>query len=102
MPQLQSSMTEAALMLAHGTVQRIDLIARELTIRQECRSITYNIPPTCEVLLNGERVKLRLLQPRDQVRITHRIQADGRTALSIEAVTRFEPTRVSDPARVGV
>lgn len=102
MPQLQSSTTGAELQIAQGTLLRIDLIVRELTMRQDNRLISYNIPPTCEVLLNDERVKLRLLQPRDHLRIAYCMQEDRRTALSIEAVTRFNPTRVSDSPRLGV
>ena len=71
----------------------IDLIDREVIVRQQSEPISYLISGNCEVLLNGERVKLRMLQPRDHVRIAYRRRKEGRVALSIEALTRLGPSR---------
>jgi len=93
---MRAASTETAPDVAHGVVQRINLIEREVTVRQESGSVTYSVSPGCEVLLNGERVKLRMLQPRDRVRVAFRRRTDGKTALSVEAVTRTERSRVAD------
>ena len=89
----QTSTSDIPLKIAYGVLQRIDLIDREVTIRQENRSTTYCVTPNCEVLLNGERVKLRLLQPQDHVRIAYRSGAEGLTALSVETLARTDRSR---------
>jgi hypothetical protein len=33
--------------------------------------LTFDVPPTCEILLNGERVKLHVLQSGDRVTVIH-------------------------------
>lgn len=91
--------TNASPEVAHGVLQRIDLIDREVTVRQEGGPVTYSVSPNCEVLLNGERVKLRMLQPRDHVRIAYRPRAEGRVALSVEASTRSAHPSAVDPGR---
>lgn len=81
--------TNAAPEVAQGVIQLIDLIDREVTVRQEGGAARYAVSGKCEVLLNGERVKLRMLQPRDRVRIVYRRRGEGRVALSLEVVTRL-------------
>jgi hypothetical protein len=85
---VRTATTDATPEVAYGVLQRIDLIAREVTVRQETGPVTYTAPPDCQVLLNGERVKLRMLQPRDRVRVAYHPRVEGRTALSVEAATR--------------
>jgi hypothetical protein len=82
------SATDTAPEVVHGILQRIDLINREVTLRTEQSSITFSVSADCEVLLNGERVKLRLLQPRDRARISYCSQEEGWAAASVEARTR--------------
>ncbi len=89
---MKAPVADAAPEVAHGVLQRIDMVGREVTVRQPGGDASYAVSPRCEVLLNGERVKLRMLQPRDRVRVAHRLRAEGRTALSIEAVTRSNLT----------
>jgi hypothetical protein len=86
---MRVAITDAAPEVAHGEIQLIDLIGREVTLRQESRLTRYSISANCEVLLNGERVKLRMLQPRDHVRVAYRRRGESRIALSIEAATRL-------------
>jgi hypothetical protein len=74
--------------VADGVLQQIDLIDRQLTVRQHDSAITVAVPPNCEILLNGERVKLRLLQPRDRVRVAYALRDGVWAALSVEAKTR--------------
>ena len=94
---MRATTTESLPQVAHGILQRLDLIDREITVRQESGSVTYAISSNCEVLLNGERVKLRMLQPRDHVRIAYRGRSEPPAALSVEARTRTSQPPALDP-----
>lgn len=85
---MKTTIDETSTQVADGVLQRIDLIERAVTVRQEASALTFAVSPQCEILLNGERVKLRMLQPRDRVSVTYRDRGEGRTALSVEARTR--------------
>lgn len=52
-----------------GTVQRTDLVGREITVLLPEGLRVFDVPSDCPILLRGEPVKLRLIQPRDQVRV---------------------------------
>lgn len=52
-----------------GIVQKVNLLDRDLTIDDGVEAAVLDVPPDCPVLLHGERIKLRLLQPRDIVSI---------------------------------
>jgi hypothetical protein len=52
-----------------GWVEEIDLPAGELKVRVGGQARTLDVAPGCLVFLHGERVKLRLLQPNDHVRM---------------------------------
>lgn len=67
-----------------GIIQQIDPVARELQIRANGVVLTIDVPVDCGILLNGERVKLRLLQALDQVQIRYVRSADFLSARSIE------------------
>lgn len=67
-----------------GTVQRVDTMNRELTLHADNIHLVIDIPPDCPILLHGERVKLRLIQPRDQVHATYIEGSAQRVARAIE------------------
>jgi hypothetical protein len=52
-----------------GVLQAVDPINRELRVQHDGGSSTLDVPPNCTIVLNRERVKLRLLQPTDHVRV---------------------------------
>ena len=87
------SETQNAPQTVEGTVQQIDLINRAVTVRQENTMMTFDVPPACVVRLNGERVKLRMLQQRDRVSVRYRAAPSGPIAQIIEARTRFNSGR---------
>jgi hypothetical protein len=60
---------------ANGIVQRVDPVQREVTVLLQNGLELFDIPPDCPIFLHGERVKLRLIQPRDHVKI-HYIAGD--------------------------
>ena len=55
---------------AQGAVQRVDTVGREITVLLPTGLAVFDVPSDCPVLLRGEPIKLRLLQPRDQVQVT--------------------------------
>ena len=55
---------------ASGTVKDIDLVGRDLTVLLQTGVEIFDIPPDCPILLHGEQIKLRMVQPRDHVWVT--------------------------------
>lgn len=81
--------TSTSPLLSEGPVKYIDLVGRTITVLLEQGPLTFDVPPSCEILLNGERVKLHLLQPRDRVSITYCRRRGILTALSLNVSTRY-------------
>ena len=55
---------------AQGAIQRVDTLGREIAILLSTGLEVLYVPPDCPIYLHGERIKLRLIQPRDQARVT--------------------------------
>ena len=53
-----------------GILRLIDALARELILCADGVEIRFDVPMDCQIHLNGERVKLRLLQPLDHAQIS--------------------------------
>lgn len=69
---------------AEAVVCRIDPVNRELAALVEGACVTIYVPPDCEVILRGERVKLRMVQPRDRLRVAYTQLTDSLVAREIE------------------
>jgi hypothetical protein len=69
---------------AEAVVQRVDSINRELAALVDGVLVTIYVPPACDVMLRGERIKLRMVQPRDRVRVTYTPFANSMVASAIE------------------
>lgn len=54
---------------AKGIVQRVDTVQREVKVLMQNGLENFDIPPDCPIFLHGERIKLRMIQPRDHVNI---------------------------------
>jgi hypothetical protein len=54
-----------------GSVLRVDVPNRELTVQVDGRTIDLDVPLGCTVVLNGQPVRLRLVQPQDRVRVRY-------------------------------
>ena len=67
-----------------GVVQRFDTVNRELTVLVNGDLLTFDVPVDCEIALHGERVRFRMLQPRDRVRVRHVWRGGLLVALAIE------------------
>ena len=55
---------------ANGAIQRVDTVGREVSVLLPTGVAVFDVPTDCPVHLRGEPIKLRLLQPRDHVRVT--------------------------------
>jgi hypothetical protein len=55
---------------AWGLVQSVDLVGRDLTVLLHTGVAVFDIPPDCPIVLHGEPIKLRMVQPRDHVWVT--------------------------------
>ena len=69
---------------AAAVIHRVDPVNRELAALVEGVLVTIYAPPACEVILRGERIKLRMVQPRDRVRVTYTEAAGSLVAHEIE------------------
>jgi hypothetical protein len=68
-----------------GIIRQVDAVNRDMTILDGNRHKLVDVPSDCSIVLNGEAVKLRLLQPGDPVRVTYVYRNDVRLARWIEA-----------------
>jgi hypothetical protein len=55
----------------NGVVRRVDPAGREVEVQVAGGPVSFDVRPGCVVTLRGERVKLRLIQPRDRVRVAY-------------------------------
>lgn len=69
---------------AEGIIQQVDTVNRELQVLVADTPVCFDVPLDCAVILNDERVKLRLLLPTDRVRITYAEAQGRRTARLVE------------------
>jgi len=68
-----------------GIIRHVDAVTRDITVLAGGSHKLMDVPPDCSILLNGEAVKLRLLQPGDHVRVTCIYRNDVCTARWIDA-----------------
>jgi hypothetical protein len=80
---------------AEAVVCRVDPVSRELAALVEGVLVTVYVPPDCDVVLRGERVKLRMVQPRDRVRVTYKELPDSLVAREIEVQPASSPAQPS-------
>ena len=66
------------LITVEGTIQNVDLLAREMQVAVAGAAHNFDVPITCPVYVNDERVKMRLLQPGDHVWVGF-TRAEGRS-----------------------
>jgi hypothetical protein len=76
---------------AEAVVHRVDPVNRELAALVEGVLVTIYVPPDCAVVLHGERVKLRMVQPRDRVHVAYTELADSLVARAIEVQPAYPP-----------
>jgi hypothetical protein len=70
-----------------GVVRRVDLVGREVLVHVAGTPVSFDVRLGCVITLRGERVKLRLIQPRDRVRVAYTESQGARVADAIEVRT---------------
>jgi hypothetical protein len=81
---MQMSDTDTAVLLADGPVRHVDLINRELTLDHSDGRVEFDVPTDCNIMLRGEPVRLRIVQPRDCARVAYVIRHGRRAARTID------------------
>jgi hypothetical protein len=79
--------TDPAAFEARGRLLRLDTLNRELTLLVGEAAVELDVPPSCPVVLNGQAVRLRLLQPQDRLRVTYHPALGRGVARHIEVIT---------------
>jgi hypothetical protein len=69
---------------ADGWVVRVDIPNRELTVLSKGHVLEFDVPPGCAIVMNGQPVRLRLLQTEDRVRVRYETGAQRGVAVRIE------------------
>ena len=67
-----------------GVVRRVDPVGREVVVHVASTPVSFDVRSGCVITLRGERVKLRLIQPRDRVRVAYTEGQGVRVADAIE------------------
>jgi hypothetical protein len=70
-----------------AVIHQVDPVTRELAAIVKGVHVTIYAPPACDVILRGERIKLRMVQPRDRVRVTYTESANPIVACAIEVLS---------------
>lgn len=70
-----------------GVVRRVNPVSREVEIHAAGTTVSIDVRPDCVITLRGERVKLRMLQPRDRVRVTYTEHQGIRVADAVDVRT---------------
>jgi hypothetical protein len=81
---MESRYNSKPLLEAEALVHRVDPVTREVAVLVGGALVTIYVPPDCGVFLHAERVKLRLVQPGDRVRVTYTEHGDSLIAREIE------------------
>lgn len=74
-----------AVLQTNGVIRRVDPVGRELEVTVAGTPVSFDVRIDCAITLRGERVKLRLLQPRDRVRIMYAWVEGVRVADAVDA-----------------
>jgi hypothetical protein len=85
---MRASLGSAPLLHSDAVVQWVDSVNREVGALVAGILFTIYAPPGCPIVLRGETVKFRLLQPGDLVRVTYVETAGLLVAKRIEALGR--------------
>ena len=68
---MNTRMINGLLRMSAGMLDDVDLVNRTIQVRVGPTALSFDVPRECEILLNGERVMLHVLQVRDPVRVFH-------------------------------
>src|SRR5262245_32227999 len=67
-----------------GVIREVDSSGREMTVTVQGALKAFSVPTACSILLHGEPVKLRMLQPGDYARVAYCRGGEALEARSIQ------------------
>lgn len=82
-----------------GFIREVNAVERSVRLLADGIETTYDLAPVCAIVLHGERVKLRLLQPKDYAHISYTETADGRVAHAVRVNWWFPQSEEAREAR---
>ena len=82
-----------------GVIGELDVPGRRLTVLVNGAPMEFDVAPDCTVWLHEDRVKLRLLQPRDYARVDYTDSAEGPVAHAIRVNWWFGESEKPPPPR---
>jgi hypothetical protein len=85
---MQMSDTPAPTLQAEGAVCRVNTISRELDLFTNGGRAIFDVPPDCAIILRGDRIRLRMVQARDIVRVTYTVAGGHYAARTIDVLPR--------------
>jgi len=66
-----------------GVIQQVDPVGREMPVVVDGVAINFYVPLHCDISVNDEPARMRLLQPRDRARLAFSVEHGVSRALSI-------------------
>lgn len=66
-----------------GIIQQVDPVGRELPVVVDGVAINFYVPLHCNISVDDEPARMRLLQPRDRARLAFSVEHGVSRALSI-------------------
>jgi len=66
-----------------GIIQQVDPVGRELPVVVDGVAINFYVPLHCDISVDDEPARMRLLQPRDRARLAFSVEHGVSRALSI-------------------
>ncbi len=76
---------------AEAVVHLVDPVNRELAVTIHGAPRRIYVPPDCGVVLWGQRVKFRKVQPGDRVQVVFSVMADPLVAEALEVQPAYPP-----------
>jgi hypothetical protein len=76
-----------------GALDQVDLVNRTIEVLVGPMRLSFDVPPVCEVVLNGEPVKLHFLQHGDTVSVVLGPGAGDCTAKRIDVASHCRTQR---------
>src|SRR5262245_28634487 len=86
-------------LIIYGSLRVVDLVTRELLLNGDFERGAICVPPSCPISLNGDSVRLRLVQPGDTVEIAVQPRSFGWIADWIIVRRPFETDSGAPPTQ---
>lgn len=79
---------QARFNVMRGVIETVDLVGREVQLSAQGQQVCFDVPVVCPIIMHDDRVRLRMLQPRDTVEVTYTWEGGQAVAQSIEVLSQ--------------